>query len=80
MRKAPERAFVRFIDGLSDEEKAILTGLMVLGRNDNDQKERDFPAIMDYHRKDNKHTGTYLSEKALLADYLRNGLAILRAG
>jgi hypothetical protein len=79
MPKVPERALKRFIDNLGDDDKAMLTALMVLGRNDNAQEPSDFPELVKQFRGDTDDTGIYLTEKAPLAIYLSDGLKSLRA-
>lgn len=66
----------RYIDGLNDNEKAELMALMRLGRRKGNPDQ--WESLLSHAKKEISDAAIYISEKPLLASYLKMGLQIIR--
>jgi hypothetical protein len=69
----------RAIERLGDAEAAELIALAWLGRGDHDETATDFPGLVEEAKSHSTNAAGYLTEKAPLPLYLRDGLLKLYA-
>ena len=67
----------RYIDKLGDNEKAELMALMCIGKRKGDSSQ--WESLLSHAKQEISDAVMYISEKPLLASYLKKGLQIIRS-
>lgn len=77
-KTASELEVRRRIDSLSDEEKCELLAVMWIGRRDAGITPGSFATLVEQASNQLDHVGSYMESKGPLAEYLAEGVRLLR--